>query len=84
MFYGLIKKGKDISDSLHKYVALAPCSISSNSDTNPEDNLFRLEDIGVYAVYNTPMWEDDLNNKICKELDPTYCAVAKAYSDGGA
>ena len=29
MFYGLIKLGKTISDSLHKYVALAPCSIGS-------------------------------------------------------
>ena len=28
MFYGLIKLGKDMSDSLHKVVQLAPCMIS--------------------------------------------------------
>ena len=65
MFYGLIKKQKEISDSLHKYVALAPCSISTNGDPNPEDNMFKLQEIGVYALYNTPMWEDDLK-KICQ------------------
>ena len=74
MFYGLIKKGKDISDSLHKYIALAPCTIGALGDgSDPEENLFRLQEIGVYALYNTPTWEDDLNNKICKELDADYC-----------
>ena len=83
MFYGLIKKGKKISDSLHKYVALAPCSIGSLGQTKPEDNMFRLQEIGVYALWNTPTWEDDLNNKICKELPEWYCNDMKYYSDLG-
>ena len=73
MFYGLIKNGKEISDNLHKFIALAPCSYPDIGNPDPEENLFKLQDIGVYAMFNTPTWDDDLNNKICKELDSAYC-----------
>ena len=63
MFYGLIKKS-DISDSLHKYVALAPCSIANTGNDDPKDTVYKLIDMGIYALYNTPTWEDDVN-KIC-------------------
>ena len=72
MHYALIKKNKEFSDSLHKYVAFAPCFMTAGLD-HPEKNLFKLHDLGIYAVYNTPTWEDDLNNKICKRLDAAYC-----------
>ena len=45
--------------------------------------MFRLQEIGVYALWNTPTWEDDLNNKICKELPEWYCNDMKYYSDLG-
>ena len=35
--------------------------------------------MGIYALYNTPTWADDLN-KICTELDPVvdeYCNYLK-------
>ena len=56
MFYALIEKGKEISDSLHKFVALAPCSIMKLVSDNPFENLFKLQDIGVYAMFATPTW----------------------------
>ena len=52
MFYGLIKKGKDISDSLHRYIALAPCTIAGDdgsTETDYEATLFKLEGMGIYA-----------------------------------
>ena len=52
MFYGLIKKGKDISDSLHSYVALAPCTVAGDSGASEEDfgsTLFKLDGMGIYA-----------------------------------
>ena len=63
MFYGLIKK-KSISNSLHKYVALAPCSISNTGNSNPKDTVYKLQEMEIYALHNTPTWADDLN-KIC-------------------
>ena len=63
MFYGLMKKST-IGDSLHKYVALAPCSISDTGNDQPENTIYKLIDMGIYALYNTPTWDDDLN-KIC-------------------
>ena len=83
MFYALIKKGKDLSDSLHKFIALAPCSIGSLGQTKPEDNMFRLQEIGVYAMYATPTWEDDLENKICKQLPEWYCEDLRYYTSLG-
>ena len=71
MHYALAKRGKEISDSLHKYVALAPCFMTAGVD-NPEENLFRLHELGIYALYDSPTWEDDLN-KICEEFDAAYC-----------
>ena len=59
MFYGLMKKST-IGDSLHKYVALAPCSIANTGNDRPEDTLYKLMDMGIYALYNTPTWDDDL------------------------
>ena len=52
MFNGLIKKGKDISDSLHSYVALAPCTVAGDSGASEEDlagTLFKLDGMGIYA-----------------------------------
>ena len=69
MFYGLIKEKKAISDSLHKYVALAPCTISVSTNAHPDQNMFKLMKMDIYALWNTPTWADDLE-KICTELDP--------------
>ena len=51
MFYGLIKKGKDISDSLHRYIALAPCTIAGvfGTEAEYEATLFKLDGMGIYA-----------------------------------
>ena len=83
MFYGLIKNGTDISDSLHKYVALAPCSVAQVGNTHPDKDLFKLQEIGVYALYNTPNWDDDLENKICKNLDKAYCERQREFTSMG-
>ena len=59
MFIALIKnKDTDIAGSLHKYVALAPCTIAAAAGTakDYEDTLFKLEGMGIYAIYNTPTW----------------------------
>ena len=67
MFYALVKKGRDISESLAKFIALAPCTVISREQV-PADyktTFFKLHDIGVYAMFG-PNWLDDLNNKICK------------------
>ena len=42
MFYSLIKKGSDISDSLHRYVALAPCTIAGDDPGDYQNTLFKL------------------------------------------
>ena len=85
MFYGLIKEKKAISDSLHKYVALAPCTISISENTNPDQNMFKLMNMGIYALWNTPTWADDMN-KICTELDPAqedFCNYMKQADEYG-
>ena len=61
MFYGLIKKGKDIGDNLHKVLALAPCTVANGVVTVPIDykeGLFKMESIGVYA-FGGPNWSTD-------------------------
>ena len=85
MFYGLIKKGKEISDNLHKYVALAPCTVAGESTIvhDYENTLFRLQDLGIYATYNTPSWNHDLK-RACKELSLEYCLNLQANTIGGA
>ena len=60
MFYSLIKKGKDMSDNLIKFVALAPCSYAAEA-TVPLDHttgLFKMIENGVYAL-GGPNWEQD-------------------------
>jgi hypothetical protein len=58
MFIALIKnKDTDIASSLHKYVALAPCTVAAGYTAKDyEDTLFKLEGMGIYALYNTPTW----------------------------
>ena len=58
MFIALIKnKDTDIAGSLHKYVALAPCSVAAGDTRQDyEATLFKLEEMGIYAIYNTPNW----------------------------
>ena len=58
MFIALIKnKDTDIAGSLHKYVALAPCTIAAKNTTWDEVNvLSKLEQMGIYATFNTPSW----------------------------
>lgn len=60
MFYGLIEKGSEISDSLHKFVAIAPCSVAAKPGYDLKETLFKVEGLGVYAFYNTPTWDRDL------------------------
>ena len=70
MFYGLVKKSS-IGESLHKYVALAPCSITTSGNPVPEDTLYKLLDWGIYALYNTPTWAEDIE-KICSMMPNPY------------
>ena len=63
MHYGLIKKSS-IAESLHKYVALAPCTIASSGNPKADVTLYKLQDMGIYALYGTPTWDADLE-KIC-------------------
>ena len=83
MFYSLIKLHSDVSDSLHKYIALAPCTICKNGNPSPQDNLYKLQDMGIYAMYSTPTWTADLD-KICSELSQEYCDYVKGESNWGA
>ena len=68
MFYGL----SHIEESYHeknliKFIALAPCSVSTGSitpDGKPDINLykdtwFKFQDFGVYAVKG-PNWDRDI------------------------
>ena len=66
MFYALAKQSNTLSKSLHKFIAIAPCSIGQLSETDPNQGLYRLQDIGVYGLYAYPNWEHNLNEKICK------------------
>ena len=60
MFYSLIKKGKEMSDNLIRFVALAPCTYAAPSTIprNYETGLFKMQEVGVYAL-GGPNWEED-------------------------
>ena len=74
MFYALAKINKELADSLYKYIALAPCTIMSPTQVPPDvrTTFFLLPDIGVYSTFG-PNWEDELPNKVCKNLSESFC-----------
>ena len=82
MFYSLIKQPL-LSDSLHKFIALAPCTICKNNNPSPQYNLYRLQDIGVYSMYNDSTWNFNLG-RICSELSQEYCDYVTNESNSGA
>ena len=60
MFIALIKnKDTDIAGSLHKYVALAPCTVAAKeTHYDPVTTLPKVEEMGIYAQFNTPNWTE--------------------------
>ena len=62
MFYALAHKNLEeefFADSLHKFVALAPCTVSAQ-DVDGEDwyydNLYKYRDAGIHSI-GGPDWE---------------------------
>ena len=87
MFYGLSHIEESyLEKNLIKFLALAPCSVSSGAVTPSgdadiklyKDTFFRLQDLGVYAVKG-PNWDRDLKT-ICDNLDEDFCKASKAYA----
>ena len=90
MFHGLVKLGKEISDSIHKFVALAPCTYSGDLAPGTQESLsffdlieYKVQNLGIYAYYNTPTWDKDLKT-ICDNLDPEFCESLRINTQYGA
>ena len=83
MFYSLVKKGKSVSDSLIKFVALAPCTYTNPTTSVPKDyktGLMKMMDIGVYALAG-PNWVSD-QVTICTKLPVSTCTwTSSVYSN---
>lgn len=74
-----------LKDNLIKFIALAPCSISTGitkDDGTPDvewydENEFKLHDLGIYDVAG-PHWDENIK-KGCEALGKEWCDTAKAY-----
>jgi len=66
MFYALAHREEEFfADSLHKFVAMAPCTIASQGgpESYYDETLFSISSVGVYDLYG-PNW-DSKHKVIC-------------------
>ena len=86
MFYALSHIEESyLKDNLIKFIALAPCSISTGHydrkgvpDPEYYEGInFKYEDLGIYNV-GGPNWVEN-KKKGCKEFGLVWCAIASAY-----
>lgn len=69
MFYALSHlQDSFFEDNLFTFAAIDPCTIEvSEGDRMYTDGLFKLQDMGIYAI-NGPNWTTDLQT-ICDTFD---------------
>merc|ERR1712151_279153 len=89
MFYALSHIEESYMEhNLHKFIALAPCSISSglyDKDGKPDAAYyeavnFKYHDMGIYDVAG-PYWDENLK-KGCDAFGKDWCDYAKQYVPG--
>ena len=77
MFYALAHFEEEfLADSLHKFVALAPCTLYNVGEAPEsyfEESLFAYPSVGVYNMYG-PNWEANYA-KVCEELGDAACEL---------
>ena len=77
MFYGLAhREEKFFADALHKFIALAPCTISpeQGQESYWEQVLYSLPEIDVHALYGS---RQSLHlEHICSKLGEKACKYA--------
>lgn len=62
MFYALANYEDQLDDLMLKFVALAPCTITSTygyPESGAENSLYKFPSIGVHQIYGPGYWTDE-------------------------
>lgn len=83
MFYALAHREQEFfADNLHKFVALAPCTICPDfgkPESYYEGGLYSFPSIRVHNMYG-PKWPRN-HKKVCRKLGKDACDYAGEQTD---